>query len=128
MWTEIGVSVMALAVLVGLARFLRMGEGRIADEGLARHVAEQHLAGFVAGRALVSGDGNAALVAGNGAIAVLQRHGARIAARRLIAPLDVRAAAEGSVIETGERMFGAVTLFGVTKEEVHSLKVPLTLV
>lgn len=127
-WVQLGLSVLAILALVGVARWLKLGEGRIGGEDDARRFAEEALAGFVAGRALVSGDGAAALVAGQGTVAVLKRHGAKVAVRRLVPPLRVREAVEGATVETGERMFGPVTLFGITADQVRGLAAPLTLV
>ena len=121
-------SVVAILALAGVARMLKLGQSKIATEDDARRFAEEALVGFEAGRALVSGDGSAALVAGRGAIAVLKRHGAQVAVRRLVPPLRVREAIEGATVETGERLFGPVVLFGVTADQVHGLEAPLTLV
>ena len=55
-------------------------------------------------------------------------HGAQVAVRRLVPPLRVREAIEGATVETGERLFGAVVLFGITADQVHGLEAPLTLV
>ena len=121
-------SIVAILALAGVARMLKLGQSRIANEDDARRFAEEALVGFEAGRALVSGDGGAALVAGRGAIAVLKRHGAQVAVRRLVPPLRVREAVEGATVETGERLFGPVVLFGITADQVHGLEAPLTLV
>ena len=121
-------SIVAILLLAGFARMLRLGESRIGDADTARRMAEEALAGFVAGRALVSGDGGAALVEGQGTIAVLKRHGAKVAVRRLIPPLRVHPAVEGATVETGEKLFGSVILFGITVDDVHGLEASLTLV
>jgi hypothetical protein len=127
-WLELSGSVTAVLVLAVLAWALKLGQSKIVDAPTACRLAEEMLAGFVARRAIVSQDGSAALVAGNGTIAVLKRHGARVAARRLIPPLRIREAVEGVTIDTGERMFGPVTLLGVLADEVERLDAPLTLV
>jgi hypothetical protein len=121
-------SVIAILALAGFARMLKLGESKIKNEDDARRFAEEALAGFEGGHALVSGDGGAALVAGRGAIAVLKRHGAQVAVRRLVPPLRVYEAVEGATVQTGERLFGAVTLFGITADQVRGLEAPLTLV
>lgn len=121
-WTQLGYGLAAIVALAGLARWLRLGESRIAGEAQARETAEHTLAGFVAREALLGTDGNAALVAGNGTIALLERHGAKVVARRLIAPLRLSQAVEGVRVETGERLFGAVLLFGVTDAQVRALE------
>jgi hypothetical protein len=121
-------SVIAILVLAGVARMLKLGQSRIASEDDARRFAEEALVGFEGGRALVSGDGGAALVAGSGAIAVLKRHGAKVAVRRLVPPLRIYEAVEGATVQTGEKLFGPVVLFGITADEVRGLEAPLTLV
>ena len=126
-WVQLGGSLAAVLLLAWIARLLKLGEGRIADEETAAEMAESALAGFKAREALVSTDGSAALVLGNGSIAVLKRHGAKVAARRMVPPLWRRPSAEGVTIETGERMFGPVTLLGVLSEDVGRLEAQLTL-
>ena len=121
-------SVIAILALAGFARMLKLGESKINNEDDARRFAEEALAGFEAGRALVSGDGCAALVAGQGTVAVVKRHGAKVAVRRLVPPLRVYEAVEGATVQTGEKLFGPVVLFGVTTDEVRGLEAPLTLV
>ena len=125
-WTQLGYSLAGIIALALVARWLRLGESRITDTAQARETAEHMLAGFVAHDAVVGTDGGAALVAGNGAIAILKRHGAKIAARRLIAPLRLSQAIEGVRVETGERLFGGVLLFGVTDVEVRALEAEVT--
>ncbi len=126
-WMQLGGSIAAILALAGVARLLRLGESKISTAADARRFAEEALAGFEARHAIVGQDGNAALVAGNGAIAVLKRHGAQVAVRRLIPPLRVREAIEGVTVETGERLFGPVTLLGVLPVDVEALEAPLTL-
>ncbi|MDR6848319.1 MAG: hypothetical protein ACRCS5_02840 [Sphingomonas sp.] len=121
-WTQLGYSLAGVIALALIARWLRLGESRIASVAQARETAEQMLAGFIAHDAVIGTDGGAALVAGNGAVALLKRHGARIAARRLIAPLQLSQGIEGVRIETGERLFGSVLLFGVTDIEVRAIE------
>lgn len=121
-WTQLGLSLAGVIGLALIARWLRLGEARISSAAQARETAEQMLAGFVAHGALVGTDGNAALVAGNGAIAVLKRHGAKVAARRLVPPLRLTQAIEGVRVETGERLFGGVLLFGVFEDEVRAIE------
>lgn len=125
-WWQLGYSLAGVLALALVARWLRLGESRIASAAQARETAEQTLAGFVARGsdegALLGTDGNAALVAGNGTIALLKRHGAKVAARRLIAPLRLAQAVEGVQVETGERLFGSVLLFGVTDAQVRALE------
>lgn len=126
--TQLIISLVGVLGLALIARLLRLGEGKIASEDDACRIAEEMLAGFEARRAIVSKDGNAALVGGNGTVAVLKRHGARVAARRLVPPLAIRDAPEGVTIDTGERLFGPVTLMNVFPDDARALAAPLTLV
>lgn len=121
-WAQLGYAVAGVIGLALVGRWMRLAESRIANEAQARAAAEAALAGFVAHAALVGTDGAAALVGGSGALAILQRHGARIAARRLAAPLRLTQAVEGVRVDTGERPFGGVLLFGVTDAEVRALE------
>ena len=125
-WTQIGGSLLAILMLAGVARMLRLGDARIGDADRAREMAEDMLAGFEARAAIVGTDGNAALVLGNGTIAVLKRHGAKVAARRLLPPLQLFTAVEGVEVATGERLFGRVLLFGVLEADVRALEASLT--
>lgn len=125
-WAQLAGSIVAILALAGVARWLRLGESRIASAAEAREIAEDMLAGFYAHAAIVSQDGGAAIVAGNGAIAVLKRHGAKVAARRLLAPLSIGPAIEGVTVRTGERLFGDVTLLGVLESDVRGLEASLT--
>lgn len=127
-WAQIAISVAGVLGLALVARLLRLGESRIASADDAAERAESLLAGFEARRAIVSRDGNAALVAGNGTVAVLKRHGAQVAARRLVPPLRLIDIPEGVRVETGERLFGAVTLIGIYPDDARALEAPLTLV
>ena len=117
-----GGSLAAILALAGVARLLKLGESRIVDAETAARFAEDTLSGFESGPALVSVDGSTALVAGVGTVAVLKRHGARVVARRLIPPLRLSTTVEGVAIDTGERSFGAVTLLGVTDNEVREVE------
>lgn len=125
-WTELGGSLLAILALAAVARLLKLGDSRIGDAARAREMAEDMLAGFDAYAAIVGTDGNAALVLGNGTIAVLKRHGAKVAARRLLPPLDLVTAVEGVEIATGERLFGRVLLFGVLEADIRALEASLT--
>jgi hypothetical protein len=121
-WVQIGGSLAAILLLALFSRWLKLGESRITDAAAAGRFAEEALAGFIARDALVSQDGSAALVLGNGTIAVLKRHGARVAARRMTPPLWRRDIPEGVTIETGEKMFGPVTLLGIFPDDVARME------
>ena len=126
-WVQLGGSVAAVLVLVLISWLLKLGESRIADAETAKRMAEEALSGFVARDALVGTNGAAALVLGSDGIALLKRHGAKVAARRLARPLWRRPSPEGVTIESGERMFGPVLLYGVLPDDVDRLEAQLTL-
>jgi len=126
-WVQLGGSVAAVLVLAWVSWLLKLGESRIADAETAKTMAEDALSGFVAREALIGTNGAAALVLGNGGIALLKRHGAKVAVRLLNRPLWRRPSPEGVTIETGEKMFGPVLLFGVLPEDVDRLEAQLTL-
>ena len=126
--TQLIISIIGVLGLALIARLLRLGESKIHGPDDAARMAEALLAGFEARRAIVSKDGNAALVAGNGTVAVLKRHGAKVAARRLLPPLKLTDIPEGVRVDTGERLFGKVTLIGIYPDDARALAAPLTLV
>lgn len=126
-WVQLGGSLAAVLVLAGVAWALKLGESRISDDATAQTMAEEALSGFVARDAVVDTNGAAALVLGNHGIALLKRHGAKVAVRLLSRPLWRRPSPEGVTIETGEKMFGSVLLFGVLPEDVDRLEAQLTL-
>jgi hypothetical protein len=47
-WFQLGGSIVAILILAGVARLLRLGESRIASAADARRFAEEALAGFEA--------------------------------------------------------------------------------
>jgi hypothetical protein len=126
-WTQLGGSGVAVLLLAWIARLLKLGESRIADAETAKRMAEEALGDFAARAALVGTNGAAALVLGKDGIALLKRHGAKVAVRRLGRPLWRRPSPEGVTIETGERMFGPVLLYGVLPEDVDGLEAQLTI-
>lgn len=113
-WLTLGGSLAAILLLAGVAWSLRLGrDGRIASPEDAAAAAETALAGFAAADVVVGADGAGALAVGeDGRLAAIKRHGARAAVRE-VRWSAVRSAPGGTVIETGERRFGAVTLAGV---------------
>jgi hypothetical protein len=126
-WLQLGGSLAAVLLLAWVSWLLKLGESRIGDDATAKRMAEEALSGFVARAALVGTNGAAALVLGSDGIALLKRHGAKVAVRRLGWPLWRRPSPEGVTIETGERMFGPVLLYGVLPEDVDRLEAQLTL-
>lgn len=104
-------SILGVIGLAAIAYWLGLGGGAIADAEEARRIAEEALPGFEGGEAFLSADGRAVLVLGrDGAVALLKQHGTQPAARRLERPLDVQPLDDGLRVDSGERMFGSVTL------------------
>ncbi|RDE05041.1 hypothetical protein DVW87_14830 [Sphingomonas aracearum] len=116
---QIAAALLALAGLLAIARARRVAEVRLSTPAEARARAEELLAGFEGRAALVGADGRAALVAGDGVVAVLHRRGLKLAAYRLLPPLDVVAAVEGVAVRTGTAL-GEVTLLGVIEPDVRA--------
>ena len=103
-------SVLGVLGLAAAAYLLRLGGGEL-TEAEAGRMAEDALPGFVASEAVLSRDGRAALVLGAaGDAALLKLHGVHVAARRVVRPVRVERLEEGLRVESGERMFGDVTL------------------
>jgi hypothetical protein len=130
MWLQLAGSLAAILILAALAWVLKLGRGRhdaVIEDGEAAAVeAEQALIGFEPIGALVGDDRAAALVAAaHGRVAVVRRHGARLAVREVRWD-QVRATAEGMLVETGDRRFGAVIVTGVTVLDVRRLAPSLT--
>ena len=110
-WALILGSVAGVLGLAALAWMLKLGGGGISSGEEAARIAEESLGGFEAERAFVSADGAAALVFGRGGdVALLKAHGVHVAARRLVPPISMAIEGERVRIDSGERMFAAVTL------------------
>ena len=116
-------SLAAILALAGAAYLLRLGrDGKIESPEDAAAAAETALAGFEAANVVVGADGGGALALGeDGRLAAIKLHGARPAVRE-VQWAAVRAAPEGTVVETGERRFGAVTLTGVDALHLRRLR------
>lgn len=109
-WLQLSGSIVAILTLAGLAWALKLGRREITDDSEAMQAAEDALSGFVALRATLSSDKQSAMVTGaDGSIAALKLHGAQIAARRVPANA-VRETEAGWAIDSGERLFGVVTI------------------
>ena len=112
-WLVLAASLVAVLLLAGAARLLRLGDGARIDAREAAAAAEGALAGFEAADVVVAAGGDAALAVGaDGRLAVVKRHGARAAVREVRWPA-VRATAAGIEVATGERRFGTVMLAGI---------------
>ena len=104
-------SILGVIGLAAIAYWLGLGGGAIADAEEARRIAEDALPGFEGSEAFLSADGRAALVFGrDGDVALLKQHGTQPAARRLDRPFEVQSLDDGLRVDSGERMFGSVTL------------------
>lgn len=123
-WLVLAGSLVAILLLAGIAHVLRLGHDvRIASPQEAAAAAETALAGFEVVNVVVGTDGGGALAIGeDGRLAAVKRHGARAAVRE-VGWSAVRATPEGTVIETGERRFGPVTLAGVDVLDLRRLRV-----
>jgi hypothetical protein len=104
-------SVLGVLGLAAASWLMGLGGGTQLDRGVVMREAEAALAGFEAEDAFVSSDGSAALVIGAGRqIALVKQHGTQVAVRLLDARSALSSLPDGFRIESGERMFGAVTL------------------
>ena len=121
-WLQLGGSLAAILILAGIAWALRLGgEGTLKNPEEAAAAAEAALAGFEARDVVLGADGAGALAVGaDGRLAAVKRHGARPAVRE-VSWAAVRPTPQGAVIETGERLFGAVRLAGVDALDLRRL-------
>lgn len=119
-WTLLGGSLVAVLALAGIAAWLKLG-GDPLTESDAMEAAGDTLPGFVPEAALLGRDGGAALVRGReGRVALVKRHGAQPALRELVRPFGISAATEGTIVRSGDRMFGDVVLQGQAVDELES--------
>ncbi|MDB5697142.1 MAG: cell wall anchor protein [Sphingomonas bacterium] len=118
----LGGALVAILALVGTARLLRLGrDARIGGPEEVAAATETALAGFAVIDLVVGADGAGALAVGqDGRLAAIKLHGTRPAVRE-VRWSAVRASPEGTVIETGERRLGAVTLKGVDALDLRRL-------
>lgn len=109
-WVFAG-SLAAVLALAGVARLLALGPDEPVTAERAAAAAEARLIGFTARHAVAATDGRAALVLGaGGEAALVKASGVELALRRLAWPLDWHRQGESIVIDSGEAMFGRVTL------------------
>jgi len=119
-WTLLGGSLVAVLALAGIAAWLKLG-GDPLTESDAMEAAGDTLPGFVPETVLLASDGATALVRGRGRrIALVKRHGAQPAVRELVPPFGISAAAEGTIVRSGDRMFGDVVLQGQAFGDLES--------
>lgn len=109
---QFGGSLIAIAVLAGLAWWLRLGgkptlRGDMAVFDAANEVQD----GFEAQRISISRGGDAALAANSaGQIMVIKRHGNQFAGRVLTSAANAREEVDGLVVDCRETSFGSVRL------------------
>lgn len=118
-WALLGGSLVAVLALAGIAAWLKLG-GEPLDEAAALDAAGDMLPGFVPEAVLLGSDGAAALVrGGEGRVAVVKVHGTQPAVRELVRPVGLASAGEGTILRSGDRMFGDVVLHGLALGEVE---------
>lgn len=117
-WTLLGGSLVAVLALAGIAAWLKLG-GDPLDVAAAIDAAGDMLPGFVPEVALLGEDGEAGLVRGReGRVALLKRHGAQPAVRELTRPVGLAAGDKGTIVRSGDRMFGDVVMRGRALSEI----------
>ncbi len=104
-------SLTAVLAVAALVHFMKLGETAIESETHAMRLAEDNLSGFTAEAAIVSQDGKAAIVRGTGnTVALVKRHGAQFAMREVKLPLILKQDGKATIVDSGEKRFGRVTL------------------
>lgn len=105
-------SLLAILALAWLARALRLGKPpRLLDDAAARYHANAAVEGFAPVDIARDRDGRSAILRdAHGRFLILKPHGAHFAARLLKPPMTARTQDGALVIQTGERLFGDVTL------------------
>ena len=109
---KLGVSLLSILALAGLAKFLNLGgDLRIRDEDHARALAQEAVFGFVATDIVIDRAGMGALLKdAQGRQMLLRRHGAAFVGRLLDRRLEARLDQNFLTIGTGEKTFGSITL------------------
>lgn len=109
---QFGGSLIAILVLFGLARALKLGgNSSLADEDAVRAAAGEVEDGFAAQRVSIARGGLAALARDDaGRIMLIKRHGNRYAGRILTPRATTREKVDTLEIHTGETRFGTVSL------------------
>ena len=120
-WWLAGALLGVVAVAAVVWRLRARRDRRIGSPEDAAAAVEAALAGFATVGAVVGADGTAALaVDSRGRVAVCKRQRAGIAVRE-VGWTAIRATAEGMLVDSGERGFGAVTVRGVDALDVRRL-------
>lgn len=107
-----GGSLIAILVLAGIARWMKLGGNpALRDEDAVRVAASEVDDGFVADRVSMGRGGRGAVcMDAGGRIMVIKLHGNRFAGRILNNRAAAREEVDGLVIDTGEARFGQVRL------------------
>ncbi len=120
----VGGIVAAVVVLLGalswvVVRMRRIVKIETPEE--AADAAQAQLAGFAVAGAVVGADGQGALaIADDGRVAAVKRIGKRLAVRE-VSWRTVRATREGILVETGDKVLGAVMLSRVDVLDIRRL-------
>jgi len=120
----VGGVVAAVVVLLGalswvVVRMRRVVKIETPEE--AADAAQAQLAGFAVAGAVVGADGQGALaIADDGRVAAVKRIGKRLAVRE-VSWRTVRATREGILVETGDKVLGAVMLSRVDVLDIRRL-------
>ncbi len=106
------VALLAIAILAGLARGLKLGGNPILrDDAAVRKAAGEVEDGFEARTISISRDGKAALASdGSGRVMVIKRHGNQFAGRILSNAASAHEEVDGLIVDCGEAFFGKVRL------------------
>lgn len=109
---QLGVSLAAILLLAGFARWLGLGgDRRLKDAEEARELARAAVSGFDPIEIALDRAGIGALLRdAQGRVMLLRRHGVHFAARILTSYRGTRLDRHLLTIDAGERRFGAVTL------------------
>ena len=123
----VGAGVAGLCLVAALVWWLRHRiTPRIEGPEEAADAADRALAGFTTLNAVDGADGTGALaVTDDGRVAAIKRRGAQLAVREVSWDL-IRATANGMLVESGDRHFGAVLVAGVNALDIRRLAPHLT--
>lgn len=109
---KLGISLAAILMLAGFARFLKLGgDVRIRDEAHARALADELVCGFDAVELVLDRARIGALLRdADGRQLLIRRHGAAFVGRLLDTDIDARLDRNFLTIGTSDRRFGRITL------------------
>lgn len=120
-WYVVIGSVVAIGLLAGFARLLKLGHAAIDDEAEARRLSAELIPDFEVERVVVCASGEAALVGGPEGWAFIRRHGAHFVARRIGATPQASRDLTHVSIGCDEKMFGPCIIQLETEGEAREL-------